>query len=336
MENYRPKQKSVVKKIFDSAVLQFGVLFLLAGGAAFFLYQRDQASLKARVSYLKGSVQINSTDNQASKAFVEKAFDEAPAAEAQSVAAALAATDAVGNAAAASTDKKPDDTKAATAAKTAGPVLRVFYAEVSRAALQRIFEESQNTGQFMTFKDDYSAGIIPNIDSKLSPSNTNIKILHKEERPLEMGKSLQWFYGLKDRQEPDTEIGLTTFIEMNEIGGGNYRGNMEIQRSWREIGDGSANDAGSDSPLGGPSVGGAGAGGPGGIGRVTTIQRRSFPAIFEIGSSTGFFISGVMPYKTNLDSEDDLTNMDVFKIIKSDEFQRKGSDFVIFVELDPK
>jgi hypothetical protein len=307
METYRPAQVSLIKKILGSPILQFGAIFLLAAAAAFFLYHRDQANLQARVSYLKGSAPISVAEGQNAKNLMETASAEPPSASA-GLDKAVAAADAPSLA-----DKKPDDTPAPAAkalvAKPIGPVIRVFYAEVSRPALQRIFEESQSTGQFMTFKDDYSAGIIPNIDQKLSPSNTNIKILHKEERPVEMGKSLQWFYGLKDRQDPDTDLGMTTFIEMSEIEAGNYRGNLEIQRSWRETME---------------------------AGKPATIQHRSFPAIFEIGSSTGFFISGVMPYKTNLDNDDDLTSIDIFKILKSDDFQRKSSDFVIFVELDPK
>lgn len=306
METYRPAQISWIKKILGSPILQFGAVFLLAGAAAFFLYHRDQANLQARVSYLKGSAPLNGAENQAAKNLMETASAEPPP-ESPALDKAVAALDASSTA-----DKKPDEAAVpakALAAKPSGPVIRVFYAEVTRPALQRIFEESQSTGQFMTFKDDYSAGIIPNIDQKLSPSNTNIKILHKEERHVEMGKSLQWFYGLKDRQDSDTDLGMTTFIEMNEIEAGNYRGNLEIQRTWREVTE---------------------------SGKPASIQRRSFPAIFEIGSSTGFFISGVMPYKTNLDNDDDLTNIDVFKILKSDDFQRKSSDFVIFVELDPK
>lgn len=305
METYRPAQVSWIKKVLENPLLQFGVLFLVAGGIAFYLYNRDQANLQARVSYLKGTAPISATESQASNQLLENTVSDASAEAPPALAASLPLTDEV-----MPPDKKPDDTTAAkaTAEKPTGPMIRVFYAEVARGALQRIFEESQSTGQFMTFKDDYSAGIIPNIDKKLSPSNTNIKILHKEERPLEMGKSLQWFYGLKDRLDPESELGMTTFIEMSEIEAGNYRGNLEIQRNWRELGD---------------------------SGKVS-LQRRSFPAIFEIGTNTGFFISGVMPYKTNLDNDDELTSIDIFKILKSEEFQRKGSDFVIFVELDPK
>lgn len=314
METYRPAEKSFSKKLFGNTVVQLAALLIVAVGASVFLYNKDRHDLQSRVEYLKGGVQINSTNGQVSnsaEANSAQLFDgELPEVSAPSPSSADS-PEAPGTAAAASTvaaigEKKPDEAATRTAART-GPIIRVFYAEVNRAALQRMFEESQSTGQFMTFRDDYSAGILPNIDKKLSPSNTNVKILHKEERTLESGKPMQWFYGLKDRIDPEQEIGLTTFVEMSEIESGNYRGNLEIQRSWRESVDGT---------------------------RTTSLQRRSFPAIFEIGGSTGFFISGVMPYKSNLDSDDELTAIDIYKILKSEEFQRRGSDFVVFVELD--
>lgn len=302
METYRPAAPSFSQKIFGNTGFQVGILFLIAFGAAFFLYQKRHQNLQARVEYLKG-VQISSTDNQPSNKAINTNLQEdvssldknpaanlPPASETRSFAAASTA-------AAATKEAKPAATHAT------GPLIRVVYAEVSKNNLQNIFDESQNNGQFVSFKD-YSAGIIPNVEKRITA--TGVRVLHKEEYPLEVGKNLQWFYGLKDRVDPEVEIGLTTFIELSEGDGNNYRGNLEIQRSWRELSPG---------------------GGPGGI------QRRSFPAIFEIGGTSGFFISSVMPLKSNLENDDELTAIDIYKILKSEDFQHGDTDFVIFVEL---
>jgi hypothetical protein len=298
METYKLASPSFSQKIFGSTAFQVGVLFLIAFAAAFFLYQKRHQNLQARVEYLKG-VQISSTDNQPSNKAINTNLDENTASLDQNPAATLPPAPTAEKSLTAIAAAK--DTKAAAPAR--GPQIRVIYAEVARNNLQNIFYESQNTGQFMSFKD-YSAGIIPNVEKKISA--TGVRVLHKEEYPLEVGKNLQWFYGLKDRLDPEVEIGLTTFIELGDGDGNNYRGNLEIQRSWREISPG---------------------GGPGGI------QRRSFPAIFEIGGSSGFFISGVMPTKSNLENDDELTTIDVYKILKSEDFQHGDTDFVIFVEL---
>lgn len=294
METFKPAEPSFFKKTFGSTVFQVTVLFLLTFGAAFFLYQKKSQNILARVNYLKGSFQVNSTENQPSN----KAVDVESPNEDQSDEAASSTTEGTRSIVATA---NPGVTAVQGTAPSKDSVLRITYAEVSKALLQTIFEDSQGTGQFMSFKD-YSAGIIPNLDKKFL-SNPAVKILHRDESPLTIGKNMQWFYGLKDRLYPDLEIGMTTFIELGEVDGGNYRGNLEIQRSWRE--------------------------GPG----PTGIQRRSFPAIFEIGATAGFFISSVMPHRSNLENDDELVNIDVYKILKSEEFQRSDSDFVIFVEL---
>ncbi len=291
METFKPAEPSFFQKTFGSTAFQVTLLFLIAFGAAFFLYQKKSQNIQARVNYLKGSFQVNSTENQPSNKAID--IESTEQVESEEAAAATGSARSL---------IVPSATPiAASAASTKGSVLRITYAEVSKALLQTIFEDSQGTGQFMSFKD-YSAGIIPNLEKKFL-SNPSVKILHRDESPLTIGKNMQWFYGLKDRLYPDLEIGMTTFIELGDVDGANYRGNLEIQRSWRE--------------------------GPG----PTGIQRRSFPAIFEIGATSGFFISSVMPHRSNLENDDELVNIDVYKILKSEEFQRFDSDFVIFVEL---
>lgn len=300
METYKPLEPSFFRKTFGSTAFQVTLLFLIAFGAAFFLYQKKSQNIQARVNYLKGTFQINSTENQPSaKATLAAAEDELADQEVASTEARSFVAPA--GAATTSTAVAGNKEVSASAAKSQSAVLRITYAEISKALLQNVFEDSQGTGQFMSFKD-YSAGIIPNLDKKFL-NNPAVKILHRDDSPITIGKNMQWFYGLKDRLYPDLEIGMTTFIELGEVDGANYRGNLEIQRSWRE--------------------------GPG----PTGIQRRSFPAIFEIGGSSGFFISSVMPHRSNLENDDELANIDVYKILKSEEFQRFDSDFVIFIEI---
>jgi hypothetical protein len=191
-------------------------------------------------------------------------------------------------------------------AKTTGvPHLVVYYAEVNRAALNDFIGASRGTGQFMTFPD-YSAGILPGINKAVSSSA--IKVLHKEERPLGNQKSNQWFLGWTDKRDPSRQIGLNTYFELNDIDSGNLRGNIEILRTWRE------------------EVA------PGAF----EVQKRTFPAIFEIGGENGFFMSGVMPRRSNLPgpNEDELVETDLYKILRSPQFRSGESEFVIFVEFE--
>ncbi|QDK38969.1 hypothetical protein DOE51_15935 [Bdellovibrio sp. NC01] len=320
MESFRPPAQPFFKKVVGNPLVQLSVLVVTASGVGYYIYQRGQETLQQRVTYLKSTVQINSASSQLNPPpppppEVAGFQGQEGVTDAQDLASQQAGGEsaAVTNASAAASTKSPastDDAKSLTdkdkkdgkdAAKVSAPHLVVYYAEVSRGTLNSVFEASQGTGQFMSFKD-YTAGILPGVDKRIK--GAGVLLLHKEDRPIDSSKTLQWFYGLKDRRNPSVEIGFTTFFELNDVDeNGNLRGNLEIQRTWREGPPGSSD-----------------------------VQRKSFPAIFEIGSGTGFFMSGVMPTQSNLENEDELTSIDVYKILHSPRFRAGDSEFVIFIE----
>ncbi len=304
METFKPVQPSFAKKFFGSTFFQVSILFLITFGVAFFLYNRQHQGPRKRVTYSR-NIQINSTDHLPSNKAITEVYEDTSKSLDQNPTAATEIQPEIAApvVAAATPLPTPKETKAPSFFGKKNPTIRVVYAEVSRSTLQSIYEDSQATEQFLNFKD-YSAGILPQIERKLS-GNSAIKILHREEYSLEVGKNLQWFYGLKDRNEPDLQIGLTTSLELSESDGTTFRGNIDIQRSWRDAGG---------APRGG-------------------VQKRSFPAIFELTATSGFFISGVMPHRSNLENDDELTAIDIYKILKSEDFLHDESEFVIFVEL---
>lgn len=306
IETFKPPTAPFFKKFFGSLLVQLSLLLITAALVGTYIYQKGQGSLQQKVSSLRSSLQINSSELNPPPPpppmYPEVADDQTspPTSEelaSRAVPGAKTLTKAVG-----ATGANAAVGNEASATKISGAHLAVYYAEVDHGTLNGIFEASQNTGQFMNFKD-YTAGILPNIGKRLS--NANIKVLHKEDRILDSSKTLQWFYGLKDRRNPAVEIGLTTFFELSEMDSNILRGNLEIQRTWREA---SATSGGFE------------------------IQRKSFPAIFEIGGGTGFFISGVMPLQSNLENDDELTSIDIYKILHSARFRSGDSDFVIFVD----
>ncbi|HND85912.1 MAG TPA: hypothetical protein PLU50_08905, partial [Pseudobdellovibrionaceae bacterium] len=58
----------------------------------------------------------------------------------------------------------------------------------------------------------------------------------------------------------------------------------------------------------------------------------SLPLALELGPDSGFFISGILP-RLRPPEMVGLTGEPIAKIFKSPQFQRGGSDFVIFIEL---
>lgn len=311
METYKPSTPPIWKRFFGNLAIQLSLLIIVAGGVGIVLYEKGQQNLERRAGHLTQQVQINPSVKSTGQDVLATSSLTTEPANSNSVKSdettphesGFLPTE--GNPTEIAADKTPDKSKseARAPANINTPHLEVYYAEVNRRSLSRMFAASRTTGQFMTF-NDYSAGILPNIDKTLADSQ--IKILSKETRTLDKSKTLQWFYGLKDRQDPGLDVGLTTFFELNEIEGSSLRGNLEIQRMWREA----------------TTSGGF------------EIQKKSFPAIFEIGGGTGFFVSGVMPLQSNMENDDELTAIDVYKILRSTQFKAGESEFVIFIKFE--
>lgn len=323
IESFRPVAPPLWKRFLSSSLTQVSVLSLAAAGVGFYFYKNAALNKEATSESVKPIVQISAfnkpkaaTTQEASTAEVLESASNQPQATSSDAPAGdlianpqeeasetIPAADARALAARAQNTPDGEKTKERTLAKTSSPQLIVHYAEVDRRALNGVYDSSRRTGQFMSF-GEYTAGILPDIGKRIN--SPLVQILHKEVRSLDSGKSLQWSYGLKDRTDPSVEIGLTTFFEIGELDTNNLRGNLEIQRTWRE-----------QSPNGG-----------------FEIQRKSFPAIFELNDETGFFMSGVMPVHSNLENEEALTSIDIYQVLKSAKFRSGESDFVIFIEFE--
>jgi hypothetical protein len=315
MESFKPQAAPWYQTFIKNPVVHVAFLAALVGVGGFYLYQNNQSNTMNVASKARPMVQVNSSKNlpppppaapEPQVAMVAGSVTETSTNGATTVtttASSIDANDEVSKALTATRASEKENRAVAT--KGSGPHLTVIYAEVTRPALGRLMDASRGTGQFMNFAD-YSAGIIPGLNKRLQ--TPGIKILHKEERNLDTSKTLQWSYGLKDRTNPSVEFGHTTFIEIADTDGASLRGNLEIQRTWKEAG-----------PTGG-----------------FEIQRKSFPAIFEISPETGFFMAGVMPLQSNLENDDELAAIDVYKILRSPQFRAGESEFVIFVEYDNK
>jgi len=297
IDNFKPAKNS--KSFFSGALFQTIFILLIVAGLGFGLYsQRMAGHTIAEVQ--RPTIPVPKVVASAKPPQTAPAVAAAPA---PSVAAAEkpVATAPAPVVPPPADSPAPEAKEARAVANVTGPSIIIRYAEISRQALQSISDASQSTGQFISFSD-YSAGILPNIEKHMS--DDGIKVLHTEEKTLGSSKSLQWFYGLKDRSDPSADVGLTTFLELNDMDGTTFRGSLEIQRNWREL---SPNQA-------------------------LEVQHKSFPAIFEIGNGTGFFMSGVLPRKTNLENEDELTSIDIYKILRSPAFQKGDSEFIMFIE----
>jgi hypothetical protein len=307
MENFKPATPSFMKRVFGNPLVQLCLFLVVAGGAGISVY-RSSHNRNAHPEQSTSSLQVNSmpaggnpqpqasadmpvapvVENNQASLNADSAGRE-PAAAAVAPAAGLAAEKALASAEGANKD---------AVAKSGSPKIVIIYAEVNNPALKKIFEDSQETGQFVSFPD-YAAGILPGIEKRINPSNLNIKVLAREERNVDATHPLRLFNGKNG-------LGLAIELEPMNLDNDTFNGNIQIHRSWIELGPNQAPE---------------------------TI-RKTFPATFEITPGTGFFMSGVVPRKTPLDVDPDFTSMDIYKILRSPSFQKGDSEFVIFIEFD--
>ena len=184
------------------------------------------------------------------------------------------------------------------------PKIRITFAEIALPALERIYEASRESGQFNQF-GDYDAGISPRMADHLS-SRQGVKVLHQEQRSLN-GSPLQTFWGLHSG-DPDREIGLSLILEKQDsTEAGSTKISLEINRSWRER----------SNPSDPPS-----------------LQRRNFPALFELPKGYGFFMAGLLP--RNIPPEvENLISVPPFQIFRSGAFRSSQSEMVLIIDFAP-
>lgn len=314
METYREKHRpSFFKMLINDSRLQVTALILIALTSFVFLYNQQFQKIESRISLLQGQLQIASSD-ALSLSDPEKTDAEAPPTEDtntesianseqaptpdETLAKSIVVTDAT-------TGKIEKTIAAETPATTLKPnehELRVIYAEVPRKILMEIFEESQAIGQFIEF-EDYQAGIVTEFEKRIEQKE--LVVLNEEKKLFQINQPLNWFVGIKDRQDLSMKIGFEVFLEF-QLGEGSWKGNLDMQRSWRE---------------------------PENLPPNPPISRRNFPAVFELNPKSVFFMSGFLPRRSNLPDESGLLEIPVYKILKSVPFIQGRSEFVIFYEV---
>jgi hypothetical protein len=310
MTVFKPPRQSAFKRYATDPLMYLLIALVVIGVSITTLYKKDKANLAQRVQFLKGGLQMASTNGRNLKA--EAVARQAPS---PSTAAAETATPAATAAVAAAAPATPPAT--ATVAVASGTTTAyIYYAEVPRRSLERLYEESQATGQFNSF-GDYTAGILPEVEKRITAPGLKIHILEKSAKTIT--KNQQWFTGIHDT-EFDEDMGLSTFIELAESDSNVFRGNLEIVRSLREVDSEKTRGlAAVDPSTAAPAP-----------------QKSSYPAIFEIGPGSGFFISGVLPRKTRVAHEEELSRKGPFEVLRSPAFQNKETEFVIFIEFEKK
>lgn len=289
IETFRRPKPKWTEKVFGNPAFQIGIVLFFAFLVGFSLYHRQIRDLQERVSYLKNGVQV-------ARSLSSPAEPEVTTAPPTTV--PLPIVSAIAGAATTATA-----TTIPTKPGSAWTV-KVYVAEIAKPALDQLFADSASSGQFNRL-GDYVAGIIPEISRRIS--NRDVKLLAQLEKKVENGQPIQFFQGIR-QGDPDEEIGLTYFLELQEAEGGIERGNLEIQRSWREA------PPGAQGPI--------------------TLQRKTFPAVFELAKGSGFFMSSFLPRISLLENDEELVASAPFQILRSNSFRAGMTDSILFIEFE--
>lgn len=311
IEAYKPQTESAFTKIFLSPIFQIGLILAIIASATTFVMNRShllspdapRSNIRAK-AYTNSDIEQTATTNSSGSEAPSPSPIPANAEEASGATTPAppspSSTDKDSNTMTAASRSEPSSNTlgASNSAASTSPAahaigIRVSYTIIDNGFLNRIYEDSLATGQFATFAS-YNAGLVPDIEKKLNPSNTRIRVLHKVEERVEEGKSKSWFLG--NRTPEGDELGLTTSIEYKDIDrNGVFRGTFIINRNWRE--------------------------------------KTTYPAEVEMTPQNGFFISGVMPRTLPEGVNGSITSISPFDILKDASFRTKAAEFVIFLEL---
>ncbi len=194
----------------------------------------------------------------------------------------------------------------ASGGRNTSHTLQVHWVEMRDDYLEQLIRESRARTPVQNF-GNYRTGTLTETEKFLKATNSNIKIHLREDKTLEIAKSQQWFLG-KRGQTPEQDLGLEVYIELLDSGGGAFKGNLLVARSWRPEG----------TDVRGPAN-----------------EKFSFPAIFDVRGKEAFFMANLLPRSANPDpAEGSLALISPFEILKSSNFRNTLADLVLILTFD--
>lgn len=315
MDNFKPVPASPLKKILVSPLFHILIIALIVVASVVAIKQRQKEELQARIEFLKSGPVMVERQNPVSaepqteisvspEAEAGLSADQnippapAPAMPGQQMAVDSAASTANPQMAAAPVDRM------ALAGRSAGAPLKMVasYLEVDRRILAAWMEEAKTTGQQRVF-ENVTMGPLLQAATKLQATQ-GIRVLQTVERNLDPNNpSQEWFVGTHQGNDPEQQMGFFSSLALAEIRTGMIRGDIEVQRAFRNPRD-----------------------------PTRVLERVSFGSPFELSTGTAYILSGLLPrsYVTNLPVE---TNPDPFlQVFKSQNFINEQSEFTLVLQ----
>jgi len=316
---YKPPAKPISQKLLESPVAQLTVVALIIFAVASVLMKKEDRSLRDRVNYLKGNLQISSqkktlstidNENPSSDgtSSTTSASPSTPLSSSQNtgLAADSATSASAASATTATSDRARSNERADSAAVSRSTYeLKVSYYEVSTRVRDLLIEESRHTGQFNNY-GDYMAGMLTQFHRRLGSFGKESVFLHSQQKTIENGKATSWFTGLQSANT-EAHVGINNSVELSEFEPGQFKLNFEVLKSWKDNSD--------------PN---------------SSLTKTSYPAQAEMPRSGATFISNVLTATSPLENEDYISSVPPFGVLKSPNFRQGITHFIIVIELASK
>lgn len=301
IENYKPPQTPFLKKVFGDPLIQIAFVLVIALLSGLYFYKSSRKEIQERVTFFNKGIQYSKSDNSARSSETEGGIPAVAEPQAAEMAVAQQATPPPTSEPAADVALRGSTPKLTNEKSKAQ--INIQYAEIpSRTLAEVIYFESRQSGQFNSLGDHVS-GVWLQGKKKLN-SLKGFKVITRDSKNLESQQVLQFFAGLTGN-EPENDIGLTTYLEISDVEQ-SLNANLEVVRSWRE--------------LSGESAG--------------TVQRKFFPAVVELPVDAYFFLVGALPRDNTMMADPYLTNIDPFKILKTNPYRTGETEFIILIDFD--
>lgn len=326
MDAFRPKAPPMMKTLLGNPAFHIGIVVVLAIGAWVMIRQNQKRELAQRMQFLsQGPVVVERSQKPEPPVAVTAAeaensperagFPPPPppptdlGQESQALRGQLEAAARQPRQREARVEAKltatldSQTTNSETAARDQVKLI-AYYTELDQAALGSLIRESQRSGQYNSMGDAFW-GVVPNFDQQMVAMK-NVRTVARENKTFDSGQPVQqWFIGHHSPTgDPEQDQGLTIYLSLNE-GEGVLRGEIEVQRSFRE---------------------GA---------RGTPNNKMSYPAAFELRPGQGFMIGGILPRRPNFEPSDNIDMTQGFmSIFRSAQFQSGQTQFTLLLEFD--